>query len=204
MLRKILIGGLLGGLVFFVWLGVSWSMPFLHLGQLKGLEADPQTDAWLADLEVDHSKLYYYPAMLPGESEPEYSARLIDSRVIGLLNVIPPGEYRIGVMVFIRGLAGALIAGLLLAWLLSPAIHRSYWQRVSLCSAFGLASFCAEPFLTGNFMFLPRGHVFFQFVDSLVGWSLAGLVIAAFVKADAGSTVAPATASIKPGENHAS
>lgn len=196
MLKKVLYGGLLGGLTYFVWLGLSWSLPLLHLGQLKGLPQDEQTDAWLAGSQLDHSKLYYYPAMRPQESEAEYSDRVERQPVIGLLNVIPAGEYRISPLIFVRGLAGILLAGLLLAWLLLPAAGLSYWRRVGMCSAFGLACFCAEPFLAGNFLFLPRGHMAFQFLDLTLGWSLAGLVIAAFVKPESTPRQAAETANL--------
>lgn len=179
MARKLLLGGPLGGLVFFLWLGLSWNTPALHLGQLEGIPQSASTDAWLAGQSLSHDKLYYYPAMQDGEDEAAYSERIAAQPTIGLLNIVPAGQYKINPWIFVKGLLGAMLAALLLSYVVAiSAAERSYGQRVLLCSMFGVAAFLTEPFISGAFMFIPSGHVLFQFIDLLVGWTLAGLVIA--------------------------
>jgi hypothetical protein len=172
----------LGGLVYFFWLGISWSSDALHKGVLQGLPDSQQTSEWLAGQSLGHDRLYYYPSMLPGESEPKFSDRVSGAPVIALLNFLPAGQYRITVLMFVRAFIAALLAGVLLTVLVAGAQREAYWQRVLLASIFGLAAFLAEPLISGVFLFYPARHVAMQALDLILGWTLAGLVIAAFTR----------------------
>ena len=71
-----------------------------------------------------------------------------------------------------------ILAALLVTLLILATRQTSYKARVGLCACVGGAIALAGPVMFGNFFFFPAVFVLAEVVDQLVGWTLAGLVIA--------------------------
>jgi hypothetical protein len=157
MVSKLALGGVLGGIVMFMWLGLSWAVMPFHRAALKEL---PKSSAMVSFGTVGMTHGIYYS----GEPHKGSTAAEIP------LMVYLPGGYPPMQIVMIKGLLLSIFA---------------------LCLCTGAVVALAGPMTFGNFFFFPLQWVLPDVLDQLIGWTLAGLVIAAFTKPAASLELEP-------------
>jgi hypothetical protein len=173
MVRQILLGGVLGGIALFLWLGLSWAVLPFHRAALNELSKSGMelvAMGALKDAGLSHG-VYY-----SGEPH-EGSAQAEIPFMVYLPHGYPPMT---GVM--LKGLLLSILAALMVTIVVSAARQPSFKARVALCFTVGGIVALAGPMTFGNFFFFPLEWVIPDVLDQLVGWTLAGLVIAAFTK----------------------
>jgi hypothetical protein len=183
MVVSLLKGGLLGGLVMFIWLGLSWAVLPFHMQQLQPIGTmDPLAAA--VDASTLPSGLYMYPAMPESADTPEGSKMLHDKAVkgptISFMSYQANGFNPMNPMPFIVGLISCAVAAgcATFVLLLAAAAQLTFTQRLGVAVLFGLAVAFAGHVVTGAFFMFPLAHTLLEVMDQLVGWTLAGLVIA--------------------------
>ena len=94
---------------------------------------------------------------------------------------LPRGYPSMGGVMF-KGLLLSLLPALLVTFIVLGARQPSYKSRVLIASCIGAVVALAGPMTMGNFFFFSAEWVIPDVLDQLIGWTLAGLVIAAFTK----------------------
>ncbi|HTT32954.1 MAG TPA: hypothetical protein VMH48_05085 [Methylomirabilota bacterium] len=193
MAKRVVIGGLLAGVVYFVWLFVAHE--FLPLGEM-GIGEIPNEGPVLSAMQssMPQSGLYLFPGMGIGPNPtmqqrnaamPAYMKKYEQSPH-GLLVYHPPsGAFNFGAALVREG-ALNLLEGLLAAWLLSwAAAGRGYSQRAGFVVIVGALAALTTNVEYWNWYGFPGNYVAGYMVTQIIGFTLMGLVAAAFVKGEA-------------------
>ena len=190
MTRKIALGGVLGGLALFVWGMVSHMALGLTDSSVKSLPDEAATVGMLRE-QLKSPALYLFPgagmdAAPPDQQEAAMKAWSEAYRrgPRGILIYEPTGGNPSMASLLLTQLGVNLVVCLIAAWVLgqgAPAVPK-YVNRVCLVSALGLlaAVFVDVPYW--NWYSFPAHYTLMAIVDRTVGMTVAGLVIARFVK----------------------
>jgi hypothetical protein len=184
-MKKKLLATFLGAVIFFVWSAVVHMNPgtaLLGWSQLNG-----QEDVLMTSLkaEVPGPGLYFFPAMdMSGHTTKEQQdawAAKYKAGPSGLLLVQPPGhDTSMGkqlVVQFLSNFACALLAAFVLT-----ATRGSFLRRVATVAALGLFSWLAISVAQWNWYEFPFGFIALDALNQILGWFLAGLLMAAMIK----------------------
>jgi hypothetical protein len=192
MAKRIVIGGILGGLVMFVWLFVAHDL--LPLGE-TGIKEIPNEAAVLSAMQAatPQAGLYLFPGMGLGPNPtmqqrkaamPAYMKKYEQSPR-GLLVYHPPsGAFNFGGALAREG-ALNLLEGLLAAWLLSwAASGKAYSARAGFVVILGALVSVATNVEYWNWYQFPGDYIAGYIVTQIIGFTLIGLIVAAFVKSE--------------------
>jgi hypothetical protein len=182
-MKKILIGGLAGGLIVFVWGMLSWMVMPWHNMTMAGL---PQEEAIVGALEGSGTAtgVYYIPYW-PEEGEDEEAwKKKHRAGPLGFLAYHAEGMEPIELSMFTFGLLLDILSAIVVAGLLCGASRSlpRYRQRVAFAGGVGLFAGLVSYLALWNWMHFPTDWSLVMAADLLVAWTLAGLALAAIVK----------------------
>ncbi len=186
-MKRIIIAGLLAGLVVFIWSSISWmALPF-H-GKTLHTIPDEALNLEVMDEQMTVHGVYHYPGMGDKEAmkaDPEKAmAELTEKHARGprvaFMVFLPGGGPIMYPMTFITGLLIYVIAGWIAAYLLSVSTGKmkSFKQRVLFVTLLGVFATLFINFGELNWWFFPVDYTMLAAIDSIISWFLAGLVIA--------------------------
>ncbi|HET8924470.1 MAG TPA: hypothetical protein VFN26_15915 [Candidatus Acidoferrum sp.] len=192
MAKRVVIGGILGGLTMFVWLFVAHE--FLPLGEM-GVQEIPNEAVVLTAMQsaIPQAGFYLYPGfgLGPKPTSEQLNAAMpahmkkYEQSPHGILIYNPPsGAFHFGTLL---GREGALnfVEGLLAAWLLSwAAPRRGYAARVAFVAVVGILAAVTTNVEYWNWYEFPITYIKGYMITQVVGYMLVGLVAAAFVKGE--------------------
>ena len=184
-MKRILLAGILGGLVAFVWSSILHVNPLtapLGLNTFKEKE-----DAVLAGLRSQDLSpgLYFFPGMdmskkMSKEQEDAWTAKF-KAGPSGLLLLQPKGgepmEPRQLVIEFLSTMLCAILAATILATTIG-----SVTSRAIVVAMMGLFGWLAISVSQWNWYHFPFRFIALDLMDQSIGWLLAGFVIAKLVK----------------------
>jgi hypothetical protein len=188
---RILIGSILGAIVFFVWGFIWWTALFLVVMPPTAMHDADAVRTVLRE-NLPETGVYWVPEMPIHGAEapgPELDAAMEvwtqkhREGPLGMIMLTADGAEPMEPVVLVRGFVIEVIAALLASMLLWVACAgKGYVRRVAF--VFGLGAFAAVSvhLVAWNFLYVPTAFTRFQVIDVLVGWLAAGLVIAAIVK----------------------
>jgi hypothetical protein len=137
---------------------------------------------------IGEKAVYVFPAMPPeGQPGMDSYTQKMEQGPVGLIIYDPQGMGRMMTSQFVTGLIIDILAALLAAWILSrsTALGSSYIARVTFCGLLGIFISLGS-FLPGwNWMGYALDYTTAMVADALLGWLIAGLVIASLVKVPA-------------------
>jgi hypothetical protein len=170
---RIIIAGLLGGIAMYVWISVAHiATPLGNIGMSTIQNEAPVTAALKASLG-DRGGLYMYPASnMQGQTAPGPS---------GIL-AYTPGQMEMTPTTLASEFAVELMEALIAAFLLSMTALRSYGARVGFVSLVGLAAVLSTNPSYSIWYRFPTDYTLAQMFTDLVGYVVAGVVIAAILK----------------------
>ena len=190
MTKKILLGGLVGGVVIFVVLSI-WHMA-TGLGD-TGMQSLPNDDAVMAVMRasIHEPGLYFFPGMNMSKSLTKeqqkaemdrYNARAAQGPA-GLMVIHPEGEeFHFGKLLVNEFLLD-VACGLLAAWILGfAASGTSYGARVLIVFLVGLAASLGTDVQYWNWYEFPTAYTLAHMGGFVVSYAAAGLAMAAIVK----------------------
>jgi hypothetical protein len=189
MLKRILLAGLLGGLVLFLWEGVAHMA--LPLGE-AGFRVVPNEAAFLGTIK-DHFKddgLYIFPGpeLRPGMTSAEKSKAMEAAMAkattgpAGLLVVHPNGEEALSARQFVTQIVADILVMIVAAWVLSKAVMLpGFFARVMLVTALALFPILQVHVPYWNWYGFPLSYIAAQSVTHLIGFFAAGLVLAKLI-----------------------
>ncbi len=192
MAKQVVIAGILGGLAMFVWLFVAHE--FLPLGEM-GVGEIPNEATVLGAMQsaIPQGGLYVFPSFGLGpdptpqqrkEAMPAYTKKYEQSPH-GILVYHPAsGAFPFGAALARQGLL-TLVEGLLAAWLLAwAAPGRGYGARVGFVVVAGILATLTANEEYWNWYEFPSSYTAGYMITQIIGYTLAGLIAAAFVKSD--------------------
>jgi hypothetical protein len=186
MTKKILLGGLVGGIVVFLVSG------FFHMATSLGeygIKKLPNEDATLSMMRtsIPDSGLYLFPAadMSQGRSAANQAAYMEKYKAgpVGIMAYSNPGgDLSFGKLLFNQFLLG-LVAALFLAWILGvTASSTTYTSRVTIVFIASLFAACVYALPYWNWYRFPTSYTVAYIATWSVSWLIAGLAMAAIVK----------------------
>ena len=183
-MKRVLIGGILGGLTFFFWTWISHTV--LPIG-VMGISSLPNEQALLEPMkqQLREAGFYFFPGM-------DMSRKLSDEEMkaweekhrtgpAGILVYQPQGGESMSPKRLITQALTDLISGLIIAIVIS-FVAASYGMRVFLVTLMGLFSWIAIELPYWNWYCFPGAFVIGGGIDQVAGWFIAGLVLSAFVR----------------------
>lgn len=187
-MKSVLLGGLLGGVVLFVWGFVSWTVLPWHNTTLNAFGDE---SAMIGTVAANAPKRGIY--MIPGErnssglTEEEKKAheeasmkRMVEGPFV-FAAVSPQGTAGMGpamIGAFVIQFLGAALA----TFLLMRATAMPYLARAAFVMLLGLFAGIVTHAPYWNWWGFPADYTLVMSADLVIGWTLAGLVIARIAK----------------------
>jgi hypothetical protein len=189
-------GGLLGGLIVFAWSAISWMVLPWHTASLRNFTNE---DAVVQALQanVPESGVYVIPGVQnTGATEAEKKAN--QDRMMKRMETGPflyasfqtegMNSTAMGTRYIIHFLT-QIIAAMLITWLLLKMPGLTFMGRTGVVVVIALIGGIMYELPMLIFWHFPLGHTLVNLIDSLIGWFLAGLVIAKFATSPAPARV---------------
>ena len=183
---RIMIAGVVGAVVYFVWGMLAWMAVPLHTPTIHALPAE---SAIIDALKTQHLETGVYVAPYSenpadmSEPESEFMKRHTAGPIFSVYYQ-REGAEPMNAGVLGTGFVIDLLAALLAACLLSSIgpCGRSYWCRVGFVTGLGIFVAVVGHLSYWNWMHFPLGYTVAFMIDVTVGWLLAGLAIAALIR----------------------
>ena len=178
-LYKWLIATLAGGVTMFLWGGVSHMVLLKGIGFTRLSNEDRIVSTLRSSLPGDG--LFFFPSIdLRGnptrEEQASWEARF-RAGPTGMIIYHAAGDSPVSPKkLSVQFLSDVLAAGII-AYLLSLAVA-GYWKRIGLAAFLGVFGLFAISSMYWNWYGFPNAFFLAQGVDMIVGWSLAGALIA--------------------------
>ena len=184
-MTRILLAGLLGGLVAFIWSAVVHMNP---LTACLGLSTfNEKEDAVLAELRGHDLSpgLYFFPGMdmsksMSKQQEAAWTAKF-KAGPSGLLLLQPKGGEPIEMRQLLTEFFSTALCALIAATILATTIG-SVTCRAVMVAMTGLFGWLAISVSQRTWYHYPFSFIALDLIDQTVGWLLAGFVIAKLVK----------------------
>ncbi len=180
--RQVVLAGLLAGVASFTWGAVSH--PLLDTAKMS-IRVLPDEPAVLLALRhsLPEPGFYVYPSGA-GDSDPAKAAEAYRTQPHGVLVYTPPGEpfdfgRRLAVQ-FTADLACGWIAAVLLS--VAASSLPGFLARVLFVVLLGAFATLAVDVPYWNWYGFPTEYLLGQLFDGLIGWGLAGLVLARLLR----------------------
>lgn len=164
--------GVLGGIVLFIWGMLSWMVLPWHSMTMHSF-ANEQLMTETVRASAPQPGAYFMPSM----AKPNAAAPVKMFAVVEMQS-----EPTTMAMPMIIGLITQIIAAFLVAWLLSKTTGLGYWKRVMFVMVFALGAGVVTHVPYWNWMGFSKDFTLVAMADLIVGWFLAGLVLAKFYR----------------------
>jgi hypothetical protein len=190
MTKRILLGGVVGGVVMFIWGAVSHMV--LPLGEV-GIKQIPNEAAAIAAMRdnIKEAGFYFFPGEehTPGMTEEQQQAAMkrwedkFRQGPTGILIYQPGGQEPLSPGQLLTELTSNIAAALVAAFLLWQASGLGgFGGRVLFVTLLGLVSSLAIDVSYWNWYGFPTSFTLATMADQVIGFLLVGLVLAKMVK----------------------
>src|ERR1700733_612313 len=180
---RILIAGILGAVVMFIWTSVAHVMTPLATTGLSPIPNEGPVVAALHDSIGSKQGLYFYPWMdMKDPNAMAKQAETFKTKPHGILIYNPPGSPDMTMRMMISEIAKEAVLTLIAALLLAQTLLAGYLSRVGIASLIGVAGALTTNVSYWIWYSFPTNYTLaYTFID-FFGYVVAGLVIAAIVK----------------------
>lgn len=167
--------GILAGIVLFVWSFISWTMLPWHMASVRQFNSEVAV-AQIVQANVAESGVYMLPAASTAQGATAQNQPVVFASVI--MGGMPMSmAMQMGI-----SLATQIIAAFIVAWMLSRTYRLSYIGRVAFVFAFAVAATIIRDVPLWTWFGFDLHYTLVNMADVLVGWLLAGLVLAKCVR----------------------
>jgi len=191
-MKKVIIGGILGAAIMFSWGFIAWSIVPLHTPTMRNVANEDSLMAVMRS-SMDAKTVYLFPGMpvpTPDMTTQQKEAAMKEweqkyaKGPTGMIFYDPKGSSPMMADQMVIGFIMCFLSAALAGWLLarSTAVMSGYVTRVMYCGVLGIFVSLVAHLTNWNWMGFPLDYTIAMMVDTIVGWILAGLGIAAFVK----------------------
>jgi hypothetical protein len=180
---RIVIAGIIGGIVMFIWLSIAHTvLPIGEMGVQLPVDQSAALSA-LARTAVAGEGVYLYPSIAPEKLGDDVAMRAFVERnrssPFAFVVYQPGGNPVIGSMVpnLVRQFVSVTLAALLAAWLLAQ-MTPGMGQRVLAAGIFGLFAWLVISVPYWNWYRFPTAFTIGSAIEQIFGWLLAGIAMA--------------------------
>jgi hypothetical protein len=172
-MKKLLVGALVGGVLIFVWQTLSWTVLNLHNKEYQKAANQDSIIAYLSSQFTGDGQ-YFIPSADANASSEEREKLMENMKGKPWAVVSYHKAYDMNMISnIIRGLVVAIIIAFFACWVLMKNTNASFSTTFVGCLLIGLA----------GYLFIPySGHIWFQtpganthLLDTIVSWGLCGL-----------------------------
>ncbi len=189
MTKRIILGGLLAGLVMFIWGALSHTFLDLYASSVKSMPPDTEESVMArANPGLKSPGFYLFPGMEDHKSATPEQVKAWEDKYRkgprGILVYQPEGTSPMGPPQLLRQLACDLVVGLLAALLLataSPLLSR-FSARILFVMLLGALPWLTLSFPYWNWYGFPTDFTLVTLFDILLKFLFGGLVLAGIVK----------------------
>lgn len=179
---RIVIAGIIGGLVIFIWSAVAHVA--LPIGE-AGFKVPAQQEAVLGALSQSTAGegVYMYPSMPMEQYNDETASAAFDQRSRGkpyAFVIYQPGGNPVNQSMtptLIKQLVTDILAALVAAWILALGAWH-FRRRVLVAGALGLFAWLAISLPQWNWYMFPMNLTLAVLIEQVIGWLLAGAAMA--------------------------
>ena len=183
-MKRILIGGIVGGIVVFLWGAISHMV--LPTGKM-GIRSIPNEAAVVGAMRasIQEPGFYFFPGMdMSREPTPEeekaWNAKY-EAGPTGILVYQPTGSTPLAPGQLLTELLSGTLAALLAAFLVSH-VAGGFGRRAMLVAMLGLFAWLSISISYWNWYRFPFSFTLTEAIDQVGGWLFGGLALAAIVK----------------------
>ena len=165
-------GGILAGIVLFLWGVISWMALPWHMSNLHAFQDEKAvTDVVMTNSEK--SGIYIIPFQMQSTSNQSGMPLIFAS-------VYREGMSSSMMMPMAFALLGQIIAAILVGWLLTKTSGLSYFGRVCFVLVFALTAGIVTHAPNWIWFCFDATYTLIAMADLLIGWFFAGLILAKF------------------------
>ncbi len=184
-MKKNLLAAFLGAVIFFIWSAVIHMNPVTGTMGLSML--NEKEDIVLATLNenVPQPGLYFFPGMdmskrMTKEEEDAWTAKY-KAGPSGLLLIEPKGGDPMMASQLVSSFLTDLLCALVAAFILASTVG-SFIRRVVIVASLGLFSWLAISIQQWDWYHFPFVFIALDAINQVIGWLLAGLLMAKMIK----------------------
>ena len=172
-MKKLLIGALIGGILVFGWQTMSWTMLNLHKNEMMQAKNQDSIINYLSSQLTEEGQYY-----IPRENDNASSKEMRDfqEKMTGKpwATVSYHKAFKMDMtMGMIRGILSAMIAVFFVCWILVKQTSSSFLTTFISCILIGIAGYLFIPYAghiwMGNFGTMQN------LIDALISWGLCGI-----------------------------
>ena len=168
-------GGVLAGIVLFIWSAVTWMALPWHKTTLNSF-TNEKAVVEVIKVNATKSGMYFLPAKGMEATDQKFTGPMIFTSIH--LEGMPPSM----AMQMLTGLIGEIIAAMFVGWLLLKTSGLNYFQRVGFVVVFAIAASIVADLGNWNWFAFDTNYTLVLIADTVIGWFLAGLVLAKFCR----------------------
>jgi hypothetical protein len=187
MIKKLLLGAVIGGIVAFGWGALSWMVLPWHMSTMKSFESE-QVVGRMLQMNVGEAGVYVMPF--------DHQSTVKGPFVFAAIQ--PTGMDNADPMLYVRGLLMQIAGAFLLTWLLLQLGDIGYMKRVIFITLVACIAGVLGVLPNWNWWGFSLPFTLLNMADLVISWFLAGLVIAKILQERLpvlrASSVAPAAA----------
>jgi hypothetical protein len=194
-MKHIIVGGIVGGIILFLWGWMSWTVLPLHNSSVRAIENEDRVAEVLSTSIGAHGVyvLPHVPDQNADMSAEELQIAMDDwtkkyqQGPLAMIVYDPRGADPMMPSVMVNGFVINVLAAMMVVWLLSrsTAMTASLVGRISYCGVIGVLISFSSHLMMWNWMNFPLDYTTAMVADTVIGWLLAGAGIGAIVKAPA-------------------
>jgi len=184
-MKRVILGAILAGAAVFIWGMVSHML--LPIGEV-GVKMMPNETAVVEKMKenITAPGVYLFPGYdtnQPSSKEAEKAwAQKYEAGPNGFLVYQPQGTAPLNPFSFLWELLASMMGALLAGFIVFKSGAERYWCKVGTVTFMGLFAWITISIPYWNWYRFPGNFTFSQGIDEVVGWFVAGLVIAWIVK----------------------
>jgi hypothetical protein len=180
---RVVIGGIVGGIVVFVWGAIAhMALPLGEMG-IRQIPSEEKVVGTMKDA-IHEPGFYFFPGIdrkKSTEEEQKAWEAKIKQGPSGVLIIHPEGGEAMSPRQLGTELGSNIVAALLAAFVVSQ-VRSGYGMRVLVVTLMGLFGFVSLSVSYWNWYGFPTDFTTAEAITEVVGWFLAGLAIAAIVR----------------------
>ncbi len=169
-------GGILAGIVLFIWSAVSWMYLPWHSATLNGFNNEKAVSGIIVT-NTPKSGVYTIPG-----PKMEANTTVTTYKPFVFISVNQEGVSSSIVKPMIIHLIGEIIAALFVGWMLSRTVNLSFWGRTGFVMLFAIAAGIITHGSYWNWFTFDTNYTLAEFGDLIIGWFLGGLILASFTR----------------------
>jgi hypothetical protein len=181
---KVLVGGLVAGVVVFFWGAIShMALPIGTMG-IRSIPGEEKVAAAMKE-SIREPGFYFFPGRdmnkATSKSEDEAYAAKVKEGPTGILVIHPDGSENMSPRQLLTELGSSVVAGLLAAVVLTQ-VRSGFFGRLLVVTLMGIFGFVSINVSYWNWFGFPTDYTIGAALDETIGWFLGGLVLAAIVR----------------------